>query len=651
MDWGSLMSLSILGSVCSSVAIVLAVYMGIRYHQFLPKKAVYDSLEQLSHQLEEKREEYDDVRDSLSLAKNTIQEAEERQEYLARTRDEVQQLESKRREFQETQGQIESLQGQRRDLQASLDELTARQVETESRLQKQLAQILSPEEFERRKDEVQGLQRRHRELTESVANSESRSKELAARVSELNARVSDMTTDVEVLTVNKAGLVEAVSGLQARREQLEAQIEDLYHMRDAVAGPEGVAEASKVTELLWTPAVHKADLREGPGGITDELQALERAQELIQARGFRYHERVIKAFHTSLKCSEDAPLTVLAGISGTGKSALPRRYAEAMGMHFLTVPVQPGWDSPADIQGFYNHLERRYRPTELVRALLQMDPVHEGWPGWAGESFVGLKDRMLLVLLDEMNLARIEYYFSEFLSRLENRRGIDQASSADRKAAEIVLELGTMEHGTDDFRLFVGGNVLLVGTMNEDESTQALSDKVIDRSNVLRFGMPNKLLLESRVTRSGVNAAPALAHATWKAWTRFNNGLLLHGGPQVDAWIGDLNRALASVGRPFAHRVAAAMKSYVRNYPRVDDGDLQIAMADQVELRILPKLRGLDLYDPKAKKAITDVKQFVSRELRDDELANALETALNQSGDSLFHWAGVDREGVAAPQV
>jgi len=273
MDWGSLMSLSILGSVCSSVAIVLAVYMGIRYHQFLPKKAVYDSLEQLSHQLEEKREEYDDVRDSLSLAKNTIQEAEERQEYLARTRDEVQQLESKRREFQETQGQIESLQGQRRDLQASLDELTARQVETESRLQKQLAQILSPEEFERRKDEVQGLQRRHRELTESVANSESRSKELAARVSELNARVSDMTTDVEVLTVNKAGLVEAVSGLQARREQLEAQIEDLYHMRDAVAGPEGVAEASKVTELLWTPAVHKADLREGPGGITDELQA------------------------------------------------------------------------------------------------------------------------------------------------------------------------------------------------------------------------------------------------------------------------------------------------------------------------------------------------------------------------------------------
>ena len=119
----------------------------------------------------------------------------------------------------------------------------------------------------------------------------------------------------------------------------------------------------------------------------------------------------------------------------------------------------------------------------------------------------------------------------------------------------------------------------------------------------------------------------------------------------MDAWIGDLNRALASVGRPFAHRVAAAMKSYVRNYPRVDDGDLQIAMADQVELRILPKLRGLDLYDPKAKKAITDVKQFVSRELRDDELANALETALNQSGDSLFHWAGVDREGVAAPQV
>ncbi len=75
-----------------------------------------------------------------------------------------------------------------------------------------------------------------------------------------------------------------------------------------------------------------------------------------------------------------------------------------MGIHLATVPVQPGWDSPADLTGFYNHLEGRFRPTELTRALIQLDYVHgpqsaDPWPGSSDER-ERLDDRMLLVLLD-----------------------------------------------------------------------------------------------------------------------------------------------------------------------------------------------------------------------------------------------------------
>ena len=84
---------------------------------------------------------------------------------------------------------------------------------------------------------------------------------------------------------------------------------------------------------------------------------------------------------------------------------------------------------------------------------------------------------MLIVLLDEMNLARTEYYFSNFLSRLELRRIVtNENEKANRKNAEITID--------DNFgNLWVPNNVLFVGTMNEDESTQTLSDKVLDRAN------------------------------------------------------------------------------------------------------------------------------------------------------------------------
>src|SRR5690606_20950096 len=102
-----------------------------------------------------------------------------------------------------------------------------------------------------------------------------------------------------------------------------------------------------------------------------------------------------------------------------------------------------------------------------------------------------LKDQLLLVLLDEMNLARVEYYFSEFLSRLEMRASIDSRDEDQRRRVAIPLDTGPLKDTHRRPVLYPDTNILFVGTMNEDESTQSLSEKVVDRANVLRFGSPD----------------------------------------------------------------------------------------------------------------------------------------------------------------
>ena len=204
----------------------------------------------------------------------------------------------------------------------------------------------------------------------------------------------------------------------------------------------------------------------------------------ISKAGYKFDKRLLAAFHTSLKINDIACLTVNAGISGTGKSQLPRLYAEGAGIHFLMVSVKPGWDSPQDLFGYYNYVERSFKPTELSQALVQFDK-------WENKG--NLKEEMLMVLLDEMNLARVEYYFSDILSKLEMRNNIDKNNEGERELVNIKFDIGRLGEKESNPKIFIDRNVLFVGTMNEDESTHSLSDKLIDRANVIRFGAPKKL--------------------------------------------------------------------------------------------------------------------------------------------------------------
>ena len=494
-----------------------------------------------------------------------------------------------------------------------------------------------------------GLQTNLAELGTRLEFKEQEVREIQAELPLAKKELRDLRTEHDQVSAELSSRRAEILQLRSEHQMVTQLLEAAAKRWSEIAPVSGGGDEDRLAEL-WKPVLNKAAFT-GKSTI-DELESLTATENYLIGLGLQFSPRVVRAFHTSLKVSEMSPLVVLAGISGTGKSELPRRYAEGMGMYFLNLAVQPRWDSPQDMFGFYNYLENRYRATELGRALVQMDPFFNeagrGWnypKEWKEQS---LSNRMLLVLLDEMNLARVEYYFSEFLSRLEIRRGIDKSNPIDRRKAELALEVGlrslTHKDGAASIdhqptlQIFVDSNVMFVGTMNEDETTQTLSDKVVDRANVLRFGRPARLAPHI-ANEAGSAANRWLSFERWQTWVKTDDEMTSSVKDEVTKTVEELNAAMQLIGRPFAHRTFFSILSYVANYP--DQDSHKIAMADQIELKLLPKFRGLDPQENSTRQAIGKI-QSVLGALGDEELVKAIGDCVKGS-EHQFIWHGVDR--------
>ena len=373
---------------------------------------------------------------------------------------------------------------------------------------------------------------------------------------------------------------------------------------------------------------------------TDERIATQKLYQLVEACGFEIPIRLQDAFHTALKTSDISCLTVMAGVSGTGKSAFPKLYAQAMGIHFLPLAVEPRWDSPHDLFGFLNYMENRFEATKLGRALVQFNNSL-----YAPSNKVSLRNQLLLVLLDEMNLARIEYYFSEFLSKLEMRRNSNIEREEDYRVVSVEVFAGypgDEEVGpSPSIHLYAGSNVLFVGTMNEDESTQSLSDKVIDRANVLYFGRPNKLQDKRQRMFEDRDWLP-LTENTWRSWIANVSNETIPAYEQVDKLINSINRTLARLGRPFGWRTYKAIQSYIANHPAVrfrEDSGMS-PLADQIAMRVMPKLRGVDLTE--YGEVFNNLGQLL-QQVKDPALQQAFDQA-RDSTQGFFDWRGINWE-------
>jgi len=630
------------GAMATVVAVLTSIWFFVVHRrrameldvleQRLPDAARYEDLQ---HRLAEAEQEFRELRDDLLEAQAVVHRKEEAEKWLRDNKEELRSVEAERE--------------QQERLRAELTELQRRHAQ-EYEQSKAMRSELESAEFKlgKLRDELQHLEPMVQGLRSEESNLRRSLDALAGEKAKLEQLVQSWR---EKDTQAREDLTRVRGEVDVWEKKLSATVSEHTRLTAEIAGLEAAAKRLAVKAGkdenrladLWHPVLKRDRFRKTMP--KDERECLSAVREYMEGLGLRFPDRVLKAFHTSLKVADISPLVVLAGISGTGKSELPRRYAESMGMHFLNIAIQPRWDSPQDMFGFYNYMEGRYRATELARALIQMDPFHaesgRGWEcpsGWAANS---LSDQMLVVLLDEMNLARVEYYFSEFLSRLEIRRGVDRENASDRRKAEIPLEVGGTGGKDSILYLFTHTNVLFVGTMNEDETTQTLSDKVVDRANVLRFGKPSRLTRPHALSAASTNDR-GCAYENWAAWGKDENTLAPDVRDKVDGWVQRLNDDVMSlIRRPFAYRTHLAMRTYVANYPDASDQGVKCAMADQVEQKILPKFRGLDATVPDVGRAIDQLCNLL-QELDDTQLLKTIEEA-RRGEEHLFAWHGLDR--------
>jgi hypothetical protein len=569
--------------------------------------------------------------------------------------------------------EIAALQEQREELEALVKDLPNRQTElgrveeaivTKQRELDVQQQTLKKMEVERKAlEERMDAERKalkERMESECKALNEIKQKELEAwqqklRQMEVERKALEerMDTERKILNEKIADGHKAVKQCEEDLRQRKEEIGKLENAKiDLDARLETLSDRLKNVGKMPLEAFESLNVSVFPLGAntrkkTDEKVALANMRQLVEATGFEIPVRLQNAFHTALKTSDISCLTVMAGVSGTGKSAFPKLYAQAMGLHFLPLAVEPRWDSPKDLFGFLNYMENRFEATALGRSLVQFNesPHNPGFPNNPNNPG-SLKDQMLLVMLDEMNLARIEYYFSEFLSKLEMRRNSDVNNMEDYRNVSVEIYAGHPGDAENKpnapVHLYAGSNVLFVGTMNEDETTQSLSDKVIDRANVLYFGKPNRLSERRQRVVPVENWTPMGATA-WRDWIKEVSADTIPAYAQINDLVNSINGTLARLGRPFAWRTYKAIMAYVANHPDViSQADRGLRpLADQVAMRVMPKLRGVDLVEHGD--VFNALGQLI-RQVNDHHLQEAFDRA-RESKQGFFDWRGISWEG------
>lgn len=592
----------------------------------------------------------EDDRNQLKDEIGKLNEAKARAETLiAQGKQAEEFLKSKQEEIASTQVNLAAVQGEFEKAKSQLED-QKRKVEEQQKALKEIEEkLLGAEKNFRKKAEldveIPALQKQKQALEQDIVEQKRLLKELEDKCSAEQERFNKLSADVAklqaMIDAKKKEFDELNTQVSTKRGEV-AELEGRSVVAKKILAERDAARDNEKEKWgsLETPIVDVDNMRDVSEDYIDEAEWLETFNRSLRDNGLIFDPRAIRAFHTGLKCAEQVPLVVLAGISGTGKSLLPELYSAALGANFLSVPVQPRWDSPQDLFGFYNYMEGRYKATELSRLLWQFDTYNNDVASKFAEK-VNLP--INIVLLDEMNLARVEYYFSDLLSKLETRNGLDYDNEDQRKKAEIELECNATEKPR---HMFIAPYTLFVGTMNEDESTQTLSDKVIDRSNVLRFGRPQILTQEdgTRVVpnKSGfLNLYSNSNRVTDIDWDNWKKKVDDESDSPALKFLHDtvtpVIEKLDAVCRSYGFRVDNAMKTYVVNYP----GNFKEAVADQIEMKILPKLNGVELQA----EGFAEVKDAIITAIRrteDTKLMAAFEKACPDNG-TFFKWRGVMR--------
>ncbi len=287
-------------------------------------------------------------------------------------------------------------------------------------------------------------------------------------------------------------------------------------------------------------------------------------EKSIKALGGHYPNGEVRRFHAALNFLDHKHFVILSGLSGTGKTQLALKYARAV--HGLTsntaadpllfeCPVRPEWTDPTGLTGYYDVLTNRYVVPTFLEAVL-VATAH--------------RDSPVFVIHDEMNLARIEYYLSDILSAIETQGALQLHSNG------VPLE-GTTG-ATVRAEIPLPSNLFIIGTINIDETTNPVSDKVLDRASVIDMSTVDVSGFMSSLTER----YPELQNAK----------------SDSEGKLTEIHRLLEQYGLGFGYRV---IEEFVR-YHAFDAEHLQNpadSVTDQLLVqKVLIKLRGAERQRP-----------------------------------------------------
>ena len=190
---------------------------------------------------------------------------------------------------------------------------------------------------------------------------------------------------------------------------------------------------------------------------------VERYRNFACSRMHLYYEhKTIRLFLAGMASTK---LIILQGISGTGKTSLPYSFGKFLQVDTTIASVQPSWRDRTELFGYFNEFTKNFNETEVLKRIYSSNYNND----------------INLILLDEMNIARVEYYFAEMLSILE-------MPNADEWELDIVPNTWSTDPvKLDRGKIVIPQNIWYIGTANNDDSTYAISDKVYDRAQPINL--------------------------------------------------------------------------------------------------------------------------------------------------------------------
>ena len=235
-------------------------------------------------------------------------------------------------------------------------------------------------------------------------------------------------------------------------------------MAKATVEAKTLAEQKEIAQANRFPKLSMVDLkyRTWQPPVYDNDITLEQFVEgyrffACSEMGLYYTPEIVRRYVAGMAASK---LLILEGISGTGKPSLPYSFSRYVDNPATIVSVQPSYRDRTEVLGYFNEFSKRFNETEFLRAVYE----------------AGLREDPSYIVLDEMNLARVEYYFAEILSVLE-------MPSQDEWTLDLVpVAWDGDPKGLEDGKIRIPGSLWFVGTANNDDSTFTITDKVYDRA-------------------------------------------------------------------------------------------------------------------------------------------------------------------------